>query len=80
MNIHKFINNNFIGSDKISNIFFTQWKFALAFLLLLLLNKFLKFGIFPEWWKIGYVSPILENGDKIQINNYCLISVISIIF
>ena len=28
-------------------------------------------GIFPEDWKIGYITPFYKKGNKTKVNNYC---------
>ena len=34
--------------------------------------------IFPEDWKISKVIPLFKQGDRSDLNNYCLISIISV--
>jgi len=56
-----------------------QCKFILWIPLLLLFNQSLATGVFPEKWKISYVSPVFKSGDISQVNNYHPISITSII-
>lgn len=67
------------GPDNISILLFKQCKFVLAVPLLYLFNLPLKSGIFPNRWKLSYVTPVFKGGDNCLITNYRLISIISII-
>jgi hypothetical protein len=44
--------------DKMSNIFFIQFKLVLSSSLHILFNRFLFIEVFPVKWKISYVSPV----------------------
>ena len=67
------------GPDAIPSIFFNECKFVLAVPLLILFNRSLSSGVFPDKWKITYVTPIPKGGDNTQVTNYRPISIISII-
>jgi len=56
-----------------------QCKFVLLTPFLLLFNQSLATGIFPEKWKISYVSPVFKSGDISQVSNYRPISITFII-
>lgn len=72
-------NKTCAGPDNISNIFFVKCKFVLSVPLLKLFNLSLSSGIFPDNWKVSYISPIFKGGDVNQVTNYRPISIISII-
>ena len=67
------------GPDAIPSIFFSECKFVLAVPLLYLFNLSLSSSVFPDKWKITYISPIPIEGDNTQVTNYRPISIISII-
>jgi len=67
------------GPENISNTFFMQCKFVLSTPLLMIFNRSLAIGVFPDQWKISYVSPVYKSGDINNIINYRPVSIISII-
>ena len=48
--------------------------------LTMVFNSSLKFGIFPDIWKLAGVTAIFKTGSKKDANNYGPISVISLSF
>ena len=44
----------------------------------MVLNSSLKYGVFPDIWKLARVTQIFKTGSKKDANNYRSISVISI--
>jgi hypothetical protein len=77
--LNEITNRTCTGPDKISNIFFIQCKFVLSSPSFILFNRSLSIGIFPEKWKISYVSPVFKSGDINHVINYRPVSIISII-
>ena len=49
-------------------------KSVLCYPLLLIFNKSLSEGLFPDIWKVSSVSPIFKSGDKSNVSNYRPIS------
>jgi len=45
----------------------------------MIFNRSLAFGIFPDKWKISYVTPVYKIGDINHVTNYRPVSIISII-
>ena len=67
------------GPDKIST---TLIKDAADFIwkpLTMVLNSSLKYGVFPDTWKLEKVTPIFKGGSRNDANNYRPISVISVV-
>lgn len=50
------------GPDKISNTFSMQCKFVLSIPLLMIFNRSVAIGVFPDKWIISYVSPVYKSG------------------
>lgn len=72
----KSLNENKISSpDGIPAIFYKRTCDALP--LNTLFNLSLHCNLFPSKWKVSYINPIYENGDKSDIKNYRPISIIS---
>ena len=42
-----------------------------------LLNSAMTLGIFPEKLKLPRVIPLFKKGDKLDVNNYCPISILT---
>jgi hypothetical protein len=57
-----------------------QCKFVLSTPLLMLFNRSLSTGVFPDKWKISYVSPVFKSGNINHIINYRPVSIIPKIF
>lgn len=68
------------GPGDIYNVFFTEYKSELAVSLLIIFNTSLTSEVFPDKWKISYVSPVFKEDDISLVTNYCPLSIISIIF
>jgi hypothetical protein len=64
------------GYDEISDkILKTSALFILS-PLTHIFNKVLSSGIFPDWLKHSEVQPLFKKGEKPEISNYCLISLL----
>lgn len=70
-------NSKTLGPDGISTYFIKKCKFVLLHPLLILYTLSLKTGIFPDLWKITYLSPLHKGSDKFNVKNYRPISKIS---
>ena len=44
-----------------------------------MISKSLHYGIIPDDWKCARVTPLIKQGEASDLNNYRLISVISVI-
>ena len=42
-------------------------------------NQSISLSIFPDDWKCPRVTPLFKKGDREDLNNYCSISVISVV-
>jgi hypothetical protein len=68
-----------IGPDEIFPIFLNKCVFILTPIITFMFNKSLPAGIFPNQWKSSFIAPNFKKGNKSLINNYLLISKLSII-
>ena len=67
------------GPDGAPPYFVKRLRFSLLKPLLLLFNKSLSYGIFPDLWKNSFVFPIYKEGNKSDVSNYRPISILSTI-
>lgn len=58
------------GPDIIPPIILKNCADSLAAPLQLIFNKSLSSGIFPDRWKISYISPIFKSGSRKNVENY----------
>lgn len=58
------------GPDNIHPLFIKNTRVFIASLLTKLFNHSLRNGIFPEKWKLSFVTPLYKNGDRADVNNY----------
>jgi hypothetical protein len=64
------------GSDEIPVTVIKESAHELAVPLVIIFNKILRTGIFPEKWKITNITPIYKSGNKHNIKNYRPISLL----
>ena len=65
------------GPDGVPPYFVKRLRFWLLKPLLLLFDKSLFYGIFSDLWKNSFVFVIYKEGDKSEVSNYRLISILS---
>lgn len=58
------------GPDKIHPILIVNCNEAIKHWLFQLFNLSVKLGIFPQTWKISFISPFFKGGDPFDVNNY----------
>ena len=71
------------GPDMIPPIFLKSCSKSITFPLLLLYKQSLKTGIFPDKWKLSYITPVFKSGSRTVITNYrpvCAISAFAKLF
>lgn len=68
--------NKMSSPDDIPMIFYMRLKDAVSLPLSIIFNKSLSEGIFPELWKLSYISPIYKSGRKSDVTNYRPVSII----
>ena len=59
-----------IGPDKVSPLLLHNCANSLSVPLTFIFNKSLSVGIFPQKWKISYISPIHKSGSRRSVENY----------
>lgn len=62
--------------DAIPMMFYMKLANSLSTPLCILFNKSLKERCFPDVWKTSFVSPIFKDGDKQDVTNYRVVSII----
>ena len=77
--INELKNKNSTGKDGISSKLLKTIKTSLIKPLTLIFNQMLITGIFPERLKIAKVLPLYKKDDKVLLNNYRPISLLSVI-
>ena len=66
------------GTDKISNEYIKSTYDKMKYVYVDLFNRVLNDGQIPEAWTIGMITPIYKNkGDKMDVNNYRGITILS---
>ena len=71
-------NGKAAGTDKILNEFIKSTFHEMKFVYVDLFNRVLSDGKIPESWTIGMITPIYKNkGDKMDVNNYRGITILS---
>lgn len=68
--------NKVSSPDGIPMMFFMQLSLSLSLPLCILFNRSIMDKSFPIQWKIGFVSPIFKDGDKADVTNYRLVSIL----
>lgn len=76
-NIHKLKNNSAPGQDLITTRSVKELKSILSNPLAFIFNLCLEQGKFPEALKRSIVTPVYKGGNKLNVNNYRPISVVS---
>ena len=66
------------GPDKISTMLIKDAADFIWKPLTVIFNSSLKYGAFPNIWKLAKVKPIFKSGSRMDGNNYRPISVISV--
>jgi len=72
-------NNPSPGPDLIPALFLQRCRYALSVPIFIIFQLSISSGIFPDKWKLSYVTPIFKSGDKGSVTNYRPISIISVI-
>lgn len=67
------------GPDGIPACFLLNTKCILSDVLYKIFNLSLSNGVFPEKWKVSFITPIFKGGDRSDITNYRPISKFSVI-
>ena len=71
-------NGTALGPDKISTMQIKDAADSIWKPLTIVFNSSLKYGTFPNFWKLAKVAPIFKSGSKRDGNNYRPTSVISV--
>ncbi len=62
--------------DGVPMMFYKNLADSLALPLSILFNKSLRERVFPDRWKMGFISPIFKEGDKQDVTNYRAVSIL----
>lgn len=62
--------------DSVPVMFYVKLKDSLSLPLSIIFNKSLSEGVFPDLWKLSYISPIYKSGMKADVRNYRPVSII----
>lgn len=62
--------------DGVPMMFYMNLAESLALPLTILFNKSLGECVFPDRWKLGFLSPIFKDGDKQDVTNYRAVSIL----
>lgn len=65
------------GPDDIPPIFLKKCSHSLSTPLKIIFQKSLSLGIFPDYWKYTYITPIHKKGSTTEVSNYRPISKLS---
>lgn len=68
--------NKISNPDDIPMIFYVRLKDTLSLPLSIIFNKSLSEGVFPDLWKLSFISPIFKSGKKSDVTNYRPVSII----
>ena len=69
--------NKACGYDGISHKMLKNTRETVSKPLLILFNRSLAEGIYPDNWKIANVTPLFKKGDKSEVSNYRPVSLLS---
>lgn len=72
-------NNKGPGHDTIPVSFLKSCCSSIVEPLLLIFNYSLKIGYFPDYWKLGIITPIYKADDKADVKNYRPVTILSAI-
>jgi Reverse transcriptase (RNA-dependent DNA polymerase) len=67
------------GPDGIPASLLKECSFVLARPLFFIFQKSLTLGIFPDCWKVSFITPIHKSGDKKNVRNYRPVVALSVI-
>ncbi|CAH2084216.1 unnamed protein product [Euphydryas editha] len=65
------------GPDNLPPLFVRRCGPAIAFPLTLIFNRSLSEGVFPDEWKKARIVPVHKKGDRMDVQNYRPISILS---
>ena len=77
--LHSLRVNKAAGLDKIPARLLKDAEVELALSITYLVNKSISDGIVPDLWKITCVTPLHKCDDKLQVENYRVISVLLVL-
>lgn len=68
--------NKASSPDKVPIIFYVKLKDTISLPLSIVFNRSLSEGVFPDLWKLSFISPIHKSGTKSDVANYRPVSII----
>ena len=77
--LHNLRTNNNAGPGSIHPRLLKEISNKLIKPMALLFKKSLQEALIPQQWEKSHVSPIFKNGHRMQPNNYCPVSLMSVV-
>lgn len=68
--------NKVTSPDNVPMVFYVKLRDSISLPLSIVFNRSLSEGVFPDLWKLSFISPIHKDGSKSNVENYRPVSII----